>query len=100
VHTDWAELTFVLLGRAARAVRAENLGIEKGLEGVEGVVMLGHQGFREALEKRGPVLDAAGVRRGSESAPAGEHRQFKLKDSWPGALTPCWCPGRRRPLGP
>ena len=27
VHTDWAELTFVLLGRA---VRAENLGIEKG----------------------------------------------------------------------
>jgi hypothetical protein len=46
------ELTAVLL---SRAVRAENHGIEKGLEGVEGVVMLGHQGFREALEKRGPV---------------------------------------------
>ncbi len=73
MHTGWAELTFVLLRRAARA---ENLGIEKGLEGVESVVMLGHQGFREALEKRGPVLDAAGVQRGSEST--GEHRQFKL----------------------
>lgn len=46
------ELTAVLL---SRAVRAENHGIEKGLEGVEGVVMLGHQGFREALEKCGPV---------------------------------------------
>jgi hypothetical protein len=44
--------TAVLL---SRAVRAENHGIEFGLEGVEGVVMLGHQGFREALEKRGPV---------------------------------------------
>ena len=46
------ELTAVLL---SRAVRTENHGIEIGLEGVEGMVMLGHQGFREALEKRSPV---------------------------------------------
>ena len=46
------ELTAVLL---SRAVRAENHRIEIGLEGVEGVVMLGHQGFREALEEGGPV---------------------------------------------
>ncbi len=90
-----AELTAVLLRQAPWA---ENLGIEKGLEGIQGVVMLGHQGFHEALEKRGPVQDSPGVLTASEST--GEHCQFKLEDSWPGALTPCLCPGTLRPLGP
>jgi hypothetical protein len=68
------ELTAVLL---SRAVRAENHRIEIGLEGVEGVVMLGHHGFREALEKRGPVLHAPGVRTASESR--GEQCQLEFR---------------------
>ena len=95
MHTGRAELTAVLLRRAARA---ENLGIEKGLEGVEGVVMLGHQGFREALEKCGPVHDTPGVLKAGEST--GDRCQFKFEYSGPGALTPCLRPGRRHPLGP
>ena len=95
-HVNRAACTYV--GRAEltaphlrRAARPENLSIEKGLDGVEGVDMLGVEAGREALEKRAPVQDAPAMRKSSESTTDPSSMSIQVEGGGPGPLTPWLC---------